>query len=204
MKKKILSFYNKYKNDLEKQFGKIHIPKLDPENGVPGMRISLMFINERPGRIGPGQSDLISFHNPDPSANRFKRLFSILGIARKKIVITNTCIFYPINKQYRDKTPNEKELEISIKILKNQIKRIKPKIIVTMGNLALHALKKIYPESNELKSFELKNNIGSKIVGSNNRPNIFPLYHTSNRAAITRKEKDQKKDWRKLKGFINT
>lgn len=194
------AFYDQYEDEC-KTFngGPIDIPKPDPKNGVPGKDdITLMFINERPGRLGAGKSKLISSENNDPSARRFKHLFDTLDIDRKKIFITNACIYYPMREDYRDKPPTIKEINFSVKILEDQIKRVKPRIIVTLGTTALRTLKKIYPE---LRHVKLKTHVAKPI--SNPRL-IFPLYHTSNRAAITRKEKDQKRDWRHLKKLISS
>lgn len=197
----IENFFSKYKKDCESfNLGSVHIPKPDPKNGIPGKDILIMFINERPGRIGPGKSDLISFDNDDPTANRFKCLFETMNINRKRIFITNACIYYPLREDYRDTRPNIEEINFSAPILRDQIERINPKIIVPLGNTAIHALKKVFPNS-AIKKFKLKVNIGESVQDI--KPYIFPLYHTSSLASITRKEKDQKRDWLKLKEFID-
>lgn len=196
------TFFDKYKDDCKKAFGSVHIPKLDSKNGIPGKNIMVMFVNERPGRVGTGKSDLISYQNQDQTAYRFKRLFEkVLGISRKKIIITNACIFYPLRKNYRDRPLNKKEWDFSINNLKDQIKRINPKVIVPLGNTALYALKNVYLDSQQLKKFKLKTNIGKQIIDP--MP-LFPLYHTSSRAVTTRSEKRQEKDWLRLKRFINS
>jgi uracil-DNA glycosylase family 4 len=196
-------FFDKYRVECEEfNRGPIHIPKIDPKNGIPGGNVILMFINERPGRVGPGRSDRISFENPDPTAYRFKRLFETLSIDRKNIFITNVCIYYPLRADYHDVPPSAAEFNFSMEILNDQIKRVNPRIIVPMGNSALRALKKLFPESS-LRKFSLKNNIGTSINDA--IPYIvFPLYHTSNRAAITRREKDQERDWGLLKKIIDS
>jgi uracil-DNA glycosylase family 4 len=202
MNQNISRFFNKYERACQRfNRGPIHIPKPDQKNGTPGKKIVLMFINERPGRIGPGKSDTISFENPDPSARRFKSLFKKLGVNRKRIFITNTCIYYPLKSDYRDRPLSAEELKFSLEILKDQIMRVKPKILVPLGNTALGALKKTR-QSKKLKIFTLSRNIGESITDV--QPYIFPLYHTSNRAAVTRSEKEQEKDWQKLNKFIST
>ncbi len=201
MNNSITKFFERYKEKCEKfNRGKINIPKPDPENGTPGKNIILMFINERPGRVGPGQTGIVSFDNPDPSAQRFKRLFETLSIDRKRIFITNACIYYPLDKNYRDKSPTNEEIDFSKNILKKQIERVRPKIIVPLGNTASRTLKKVFPKSS-IKNFRLKVNVGNMI--SDTTPYIiYPLYHTSSRASLTRKEEDQKKDWVKLKDVV--
>src|SRR5450755_2301735 len=118
MAEDIATFFDKYQKDCE-QFsrGSVHIPKPDPKNGIPGENIILMFVNERPGRLGAGQTDLIAFENPDPTAYRFKRLFETLAIDRKKIFITNACIYYPLRDGYTDTKPSKEEISFSAKIL---------------------------------------------------------------------------------------
>lgn len=199
MKKSTSKFFDKYKNNCEEfNRGPVHIPKSDPKNGIEGKNITLMFINERPGRIGPGKSDLISFENLDPTAYRFRRLFETLGVNRKNIFITNACIYYPLRKNYKDAPLTTNELNFSASILEDQIKRINPKILVPMGNTALRTLKKFTPE---LQHVKLQTHVGKVIKGTKM---IFPLYHTSNRAAVTRKEEKQRKDWTQLKKIISS
>lgn len=191
-------FFDKYKEGCEKfNNGPIHIPKIDLKNGVPGNDIILMFINERPGRIGPSKSDLVSFENQDPTARRFKRLFDILKIDRKKILITNACIYYPVRTNYTDTPPTQKEIIFSASILSDQIKRVNPKIIIPLGNVALKTLKLIIPE---LKKIRLKTSVAKLVKGDRM---IFPLYHTSNKATITHNEEKQIKDWQNLKNVMS-
>lgn len=161
-----------------------------------------MFINERPGRIGPGSTDSISFDNPDPTARRFKRLFEKLDINRKRIFITNACIYYPLKADYRDQPPTPTAITFSMAILEDQIVRVKPTILAPMGNTALHILKRLYPDSPQLRRYQLSHSIGSQIRDTH--PRIFPLYHTSNRATTTRSENEQKADWAKFKRMITT
>lgn len=201
MNNNVSIFFDKYRRICEKfHHSQIHIPKPDPKNGVPGKGIVLMFINERPGRIGTGKSDMISFDNSDPTARHFKYLFNTFNISRKKIFITNTCIYYPTAESYRDNL-SSKEIKFSLPILRDQINRVNPKILVPLGNKALGALKKIYPQSMQLKHYKLMVEIGKPITDNN--PYVFPLYHTAARAKTKRTEKDQIKDWQLLKKFMS-
>jgi uracil-DNA glycosylase family 4 len=197
-KKDISNFYEPYRRRIRRKWPDAKIPKPDPKNGVPGNKIALMFVNKRPGRKGTGASGLISFDNEDPTARRFKRLFEKLGIDRKRIFITNACIFYHSDETYRDKPPSKDEYLFSAEVLKDQIDRVNPTIIVPMGNTARNMLKNVYSNS-DLRAYRLKSHIGEVI---NNTPLIFPLYHTADRALRFRREKEQENDWGKLKGLI--
>ena len=81
--------------------------------------------------------------------------------------------------------------------MQDQIDRVKPRILIPMGNTALHALKTFIPQ---LKRVKLQTHAGREVEGS---PTVVPLYHTSNRAVMTRRESDQRKDWTRLKKFIS-
>lgn len=200
-----MSLYNlrKYKNECQKINGNrpVFIPKLDPKNGKG--RIKIIFINERPGPKTK-ETEQVSFDNPDPSARLFKYLFKkTFGINyRKFIFITNAIIWVPDKVKPINYKPTKKELrdEGNLKILQDQIKRIKPKVIVSLGNSALYSLKHIYKESTELKKYSLKKNIG-ELIEDTSIP-IYPVYHTALLARRTRKEIQQEKDWLKMRKQI--
>ncbi|MBR9678542.1 MAG: hypothetical protein GOU97_04600 [Nanoarchaeota archaeon] len=173
----------------------IYVPLPDPKNGKKD--VSIMFVNERPGRVGTGDSGYVSFDNDDPSANLFKECFFQLGISRKKIFITNACICHPKFEGYKDKAPSTEEIRNCGFWLKRQISITQPKLIVTLGNNALKSIRYIFPESKQLKNFRLKHNIGEIIKET--KPWIYPLYHTSIRARRTRNVQQQKKDWLNIK-----
>ena len=198
------NFFERYRDQCEKcnNGNAVVIPANDPDNGQYGDKIDILFINERPGRIGPGETGIVSFDNPDPTAQRCKRLFTKTFSLeyRKNIFITNACLWYPDDLNYIDKPPTTQELTCSTPTLKDQIEEIKPSLIISLGNTALKALKIIYPKSNQLMGYTLQGNIGELI--SDTYPIIYPVYHTSNRAKITRSEEQQKKDWGKIPKLI--
>ena len=179
-------------------YSKVYVPLFDEKNAKSNALI--MFINERPGRIGTGKSGKVSFDNDDPTARQFKECFSLLGVPREKIFITNSCICHPNIDGYRDKAPKVSEIKNCQYFLRKEIKIMNPKIIVPLGNKALRALTYYYPESKKLKEFKLKNNIGQSVEIDDII--VFPLYHTSSLAQRTRNKEQQKKDWLKLKSII--
>ncbi len=193
---KKIDFFEQYRSRCEKcnNGERVLIPKPDEKNGFVGAKI--MFINERPGRVGPGETGFVSFDNSDPSARRFKELFSLINIPRKDIFITNTCLWYPDDPNYTDTPPN---IVSSVPILQDQIQTIKPLLIVAVGGTALKALKMIFKESKQLRNHRLSD-VG-KVINDTN-PIIYPVYHTSNRAGITRSFEEQKKDWRMMAKFL--
>lgn len=179
----------------------IKVPYFELRNGSRNVKI--MFINERPGRVGPGESDIVSQYNEDPSAKTFKHLLDYANIKDKDIFITNSCLCYlpniPVNKQH----PKIKELKNCHYWLEKQIEITNPKLIVTIGRCALESLKRMkrFEKSKKLKAFNsLKENIGSVIDDTDIK--IYPLYHTSKRGQISRKLEKQEKDWLKINKFI--
>lgn len=172
----------------------IYVPHPDPKNGSTNVKI--MFINERPGRIGTGESGYVSFDNDDPSANHFRECFEQLSISRKEIFITNACICHPKSEGYTDTVPSTREIKNCHFWLEKQIKAANPKLIATIGNIPLKSLRLFFKNSQQLKDFTLKNDVGEVITDT--KPWVYPLYHTSLRARLTRNTEQQKKDWLKI------
>ena len=182
--------------DCQKCYGKnpIYVPYPDPNNAQESAEI--LFVNERPGRIGTGKSGFVSFDNKDPSAQFFRECFNSLKLDRKRVFITNACLCHPNFPEYTDKAPTKTEIVNCHEWLGRQLSIMKPKLIVTIGNIALKSMKLYFPSSEQLKSFKLMNDIGKVIRDTT--PWVYPLYHTSRRGRIHRDAKKQKKDWLKI------
>jgi uracil-DNA glycosylase family 4 len=183
------------------------VPLFDEKNATSNALI--MFINERPGRIGTGASGKVSFDNNDPTAKQFKECFEQLNIPRTKIFITNACLCYPDSENYRDKAPKTSEIDNCQYYLKKEIETTNPKLIVPLGAKALNAIKRFYikqrnlkdSELKKLQAFKLKYNIGEVIKLK--EITIYPLYHTSKQVQNkSRNSEQQKKDWLKIKQLI--
>jgi uracil-DNA glycosylase family 4 len=169
----------------------IYVPYPDPKNAANAARI--MFLNERPGRIGTGESGYVSFDNDDPSANFFKECFYQLGIDRKEIFISNACICHPLYPDYRDASPRKRELRNCHYWLKKELDIVQPKLLVTIGSKALDSLKLFFSSSRKVREFQLKYDIGEVIKDT--EPWIYPLYHTSRRGRTHRRAEQQRMDW---------
>jgi len=195
MDKRILTIFSEAKS-CRRCYGEtlLHVPLPDEKNGGIGAKI--LFVVERPGRVGTGKSGRVSFENQDPTAEFFRDLFLSIGIDRRNIFITNAVLCHPIIAGYKDAPVSAKELKNCLHFLELQIKTIKPKLIVPLGTKSLQAIKYLYPHRIMLKKFQLKNNIGEVITDE--RPFIYPLYHTSLRARLTRPANKQREDWSKI------
>lgn len=113
----------------------LHVPLPDEKNG--GINAKVLFLVERPGRVGTGKSGRVSFENRDPTAYFFKELFLSTGISRKEIFITNAVLCHPLIEEYRDALPSAREIKNCIYFLKKQIEYVNPVLIVTLGTRAL-------------------------------------------------------------------
>jgi len=176
----------------------IYVPCPDPKNALESAQI--MFVNERPGRIGTGESGYVSFENNDPSAEFFRACFYQLDIDRKQIFITNACLCHPDFPEYRDKAPLRREIVNCHEWLSKQLSIMQPKLIVTIGGIALKSMKLLFPSSEQFKTFQLKKDIGKVIRDTT--PWVYPLYHTSWRGRTHRDAEKQKGDWLKIPSII--
>jgi uracil-DNA glycosylase family 4 len=174
------------------------VPYPDPNNAQESAQI--MFVNERPGRIGTGDSGYVSFDNNDPSAEFFRECFSQLKLNRKQVFITNACLCHPVFPEYTDKTPTKKEIVNCHEWLSRQLSILQPKLIITVGSIALKSITLFFPFSEQLKTFKLKNDIGNVIRDT--PPWLYPLYHTSRRGRTHRDAEKQKLDWLKIPSIL--
>ena len=186
--------------DCQKCYGDnpIHVPYPDPKNAQESAQV--IFVNERPGRIGTGESGYVSFDNDDPSAEFFRACFNQLNLDRKDIFITNACLCHPDFPGYTDKAPSKKEIINCHHWLGEELSILQPKLIVTIGGTALKSMRLFFAFSEQLKTFQLKKDIGK--VARDTQPWIYPLYHTSLRGRIHRTAEEQKDDWLKIPSIL--
>jgi len=154
-------------------------------NGSPDARI--MFIGEAPGRKGADRTR-VPFSGDQSGAN-FDRFLSSIKLTRKDIFITSAALCNPRSESGANRKPTQKELTNCSSFLRRTIDLVDPQVIVTLGSVALEALKRI--QSHELN---LKNS-ASQIHSWNNRV-LVPIYHPSPQVlASHRREAEQLKDY---------
>jgi uracil-DNA glycosylase family 4 len=154
----------------------------------------LFFIAEAPGRQGADRTR-IPFSG-DRSGENFRVLLGSIGLERKDIFVTNAVMCSPRTATDANRKPTRAEIKNCSSFLSRQIELIQPKIVVTIGGVALEALKAI-----EYHEFTLKND-AAKILGWNNRT-LVPLYHPSPQVVITvRRMPQQLEDFQVLKALI--
>lgn len=147
----------------------------------------LMFIGEAPGRLGADDT-AIPFHG-DRAGENFERLIEQVGISRYDSFITNAVLCNPKDENGNNATPTRKEIANCAGFLKRQLDLVKPRLVVTLGNQALQAIKLI--ESHDI---DLASGVRKKWTWYDRL--LLPLYHPGQRAMLHRSFLNQLADYR--------
>jgi DNA polymerase len=155
-------------------------------NGSPNARI--MFIGEAPGRKGADRTR-VPFSGDQSGAN-LDRFLTSIDLKREDIFITSAALCNPRTESGANRKPTQKELANCSAFLRRTIQLINPRVIVTLGSVALEALKRIqYHELNLKES-------AAEIHSWQDRV-LVPIYHPSPQVlASHRREKQQLQDYR--------
>lgn len=158
---------------------------LSERNGSPEARV--MFIGEAPGRKGADRTR-IPFSGDQSGAN-FDRYLNSTNLGREEIFITSAALCNPRAESGANRRPTQKELANCSTFLRRTIAVVDPRLIVTLGSVALEALKRIqYHELNLKES-------AAKIQSWNGRV-LVPIYHPSPQVlASHRREAEQLQDY---------
>lgn len=108
-------------------------------NGSVGARI--LFIGEAPGRKGADRTR-IPFSG-DQSGKNLDRFIASIGLTRAQIFITSAALCNPRNPAGTNRKPSKTELENCASFLRRTVELIDPRVVVTLGSVALEALKRI-------------------------------------------------------------
>ena len=154
-------------------------------NGSPEARI--MFIGEAPGRKGADRTR-VPFSGDQSGAN-FDRFLSSIKLTRKEIFITSAALCNPRSESGANRKPTQKELTNCSTFLRRTIELIDPRVIVTLGSVALEALKRIQYHELSLKESAAQ-------IHSWNERTLVPIYHPSPQVlASHRREAQQLRDY---------
>ena len=155
-------------------------------NGSPEARV--MFTGESPGRKGADRTR-IPFSGDQSGAN-FDRFLNSIGLTRNEIFITSAALCNPRSGSGANRKPSQTELANCSDFLRRTIEVVDPRVIVTLGSVALEALKRIqYHELNLKES-------AAQIHSWNDRV-LVPIYHPSPQVlASHRREAEQLHDYK--------
>lgn len=158
-------------------------------NGSPEARV--MFIGEAPGRKGADRTR-VPFSGDQSGAN-LDRFLSSIKLTRQEIFITSAALCNPRSESGANRKPTQKELANCSAFLRRTIEIVNPRLIVTLGSVALEALKRI-----EYHELNLKES-AARIQTWNNRV-LVPIYHPSPQVlASHRREAEQLLDYQVVK-----
>jgi uracil-DNA glycosylase len=154
-------------------------------NGSPSARV--MFIGEAPGRKGADRTR-VPFSGDQSGAN-LDRFLTSINLRREEIFITSAALCNPRTESGANRKPTQKELANCSDFLRRTIELINPRVIVTLGSVALAALKRIQYHELNLKSS------AAEIQAWQDRV-LVPIYHPSPQVlASHRREQEQLQDY---------
>ena len=162
-------------------------PVLGPSNG--NLNAPAVFIAEAPGRLGADKFGIPLFG--DQTGRNFEWLLSNAGLSRESIFITNAILCNPRKADGTNDSPAKSEIRNCTMYLKETLDIIKPKYVVSLGKVALTALRMIHPIE-----IELRESVGQ--LFSWNGYQVYPLFHPGPRAFIWRSKVQQAEDYREL------
>ena len=164
---------------------------LSSANGAPGA--SVLFVAEAPGRLGGDRTGIPL--STDQTGRNFSALLAGIGWSRDHVFITNAILCNPRDPAGRNARPTLAEVSNCTGWLRAQIEAIDPRFVVTLGAVALDALRRIEPHP-----FTLRAHVAQ--AGSWYGRRLIPLYHPGAQAQMTRPAAQQRLDWQALRRII--
>lgn len=154
-------------------------------NGSPEAR--LMFIGEAPGRKGADRTRMP--FSGDQSGANLDRFLGSINLPREEIFITSAALCNPRTDSGANRKPTQKELANCSDFLRRTIELINPRVIVTLGSVALEALKRIQYHELNLRSAAAEIHAWQERI-------LVPIYHPSPQVlASHRREQEQLQDY---------
>ncbi len=155
----------------------------------------VMFIAEAPGRQGADRTR--KPFSGDKSGENFQQLLDSINLKREDIFITNGVLCSPRKPNGANRRPRKSEMNNCAGYLDKTINLINAPILVTLGTVALEALKKL-----EMHDLKIKENVANSIIWNKRR--LIPLYHPSPQViASHRNMKQQFADYKFLEREID-
>jgi uracil-DNA glycosylase family 4 len=147
-----------------------------------------MFVGEAPGRKGADQTR-VPFSG-DQSGKNFDRFLASIGLSRTSIFITSAALCNPRSESGANRKPSRVELANCSYFLRQTFEAVDPEVVITLGSVALDALKTIEPHT-----LSLKESVAT-IQRWHGRV-LVPIYHPSPQVlASHRREQQQLRDYK--------
>jgi uracil-DNA glycosylase family 4 len=155
-------------------------------HGAGDLRARALFVGEAPGRLGADATE-IPFHG-DAAGNNFEELLAFAGISRGDVFVTNAVLCNPKDDRGNNATPNRIETGNCSGFLRRQVELISPSVVITLGAVALEALKSI-----ESHALNLRDHVRTTHQWYGRL--LIPLYHPGQRAMVHRSLANQRSDY---------
>ncbi len=154
----------------------------------------VFFVAEAPGRQGADRTRRPFWG--DKSGENFQILIDSIGLKREDIFITNSVMCSPRKPNGANRRPKQSEIRNCSGFLKRTIDLIDPKIVVTLGAVALEALKSV--EQHDLK---IKDAVAVPVRWYGRT--LIPFYHPSPQViAAIRNLNKQTEDYARLGALV--
>ena len=173
-----------------------HEPRLPARFERPGLPPRVLIIGERPpravlsaqGRIGPSCRD---------GGTRFlTTMLREAGIPVEETVCGAAALCRPASRALEKVVPPSVWSRECASFVAQLVRLTEPRLLVPLGHRALRALKIAFPQEDSIRQLRFPAMIGRTVqVGS---VLVHPLYHTTVRARVTRPEREQRRDWRRV------
>ena len=151
----------------------------------------ILFIAEAPGRNG-GDKTRVPLVG-DASGANFRKFIGSIDLMREDVFVTNSVLCNPRKESGANRKPTRAEITNCSGFLRRQIEVLNPKVVATLGSVALEALKAV-----EYHQLSLRENAG-KVFEWNVRL-IVPLYHPSPQVlASHRRAPEQMEDYKAVR-----
>ena len=158
----------------------------------------VLFIVEAPNyadTYDPTKQRLTVRPDTDPSGRFFDHILRhVLGLKPEDVYVTNAVLCLPRKRKGRYYV-----LPALVQACSENLRRIlvevDPKVVVTQGRKALHAIKNIERHRLEFKEAVAKPHEWFGRI-------LFPVYHTSALARVTRSARQQEEDYAKLRELL--
>jgi len=137
-------------------------------HGQKGSRDDVVLIGEAPGR------DEVEEGCPfvGRAGKLLGRILSDLGYNKKDFYISNSCICHPIDENGNNRKPSLSEISCCNDRLLRSIEKISPRVVISLGAVALFSLTDIEP----LDKIVMSKYVG-KVLDSKNGYKVFCMYH---------------------------
>jgi uracil-DNA glycosylase family 4 len=156
----------------------------------------IMFIGEAPGRKGADQTR-VPFSG-DQSGKNFDRFLASIALRRQDIFITSAALCNPRSDSGANRKPSKLELKNCSEFLRRTFALIDPAIVITLGSVALEAIRTMQPHDLSLKES------AAKVHEWNGRV-LVPIYHPSPQVlASHRREQEQLRDYQVIARAIKS